>query len=112
HLVNNAAKWRFMFGGHRGVPLTVRMIIGRGWGQGPTHSQNLQSWFAHVPGLRVVMPATVADAYCLLFSSIFSPNSVVFMEHRWLHNQEAPADIKLEAVPLGKARVLNEGKDI
>ena len=61
-LVNNAAKWRFMFGGQRGVPLTVRMILGRGWGQGPTHSQNLQALFAHVPGLKVVMPATAEDA--------------------------------------------------
>ena len=61
-IVNNAAKWRFMFGGRRGVPLTVRMILGRGWGQGPTHSQNLQAWFAHVPGLKVVMPATPRDA--------------------------------------------------
>lgn len=56
-LVNNAAKWHFMFGGKRSVPITIRMILGRGWGQGPTHSQNLQSWFAHIPGLKVVMPA-------------------------------------------------------
>src|SRR5258708_33866477 len=71
-IVNNAAKWRFMFGGRRGVPLTIRMIIGRGWGQGPTHSQSLQAWFAHVPGLKVVMPTTPEDAKGLLLLSIFA----------------------------------------
>lgn len=111
-LVNNAAKWRFMFGGQRGVPLTVRMILGRGWGQGPTHSQNLQAWFAHIPGLKVVMPSTAEDAKGLLLSSIFDPDPVVFLEHRWLHNltgNVAAGDVR---VPLGKARILREGKDI
>ena len=56
-LVNNASKWNIMFGGKNRVPITIRLIIGRGWGQGPTHSQNLQSWFAHVPGLKVVAPS-------------------------------------------------------
>ena len=65
-LVNNAAKWHYMFGGQSSVPLTIRLILGRGWGQGPTHSQNLQSWFAHIPGLKVVMPANSADAKGLL----------------------------------------------
>jgi len=111
-LVNNAAKWRFMFGGQRGVPLTVRMILGRGWGQGPTHSQNLQAWFAHVPGLKVVMPATAEDAKGLLLSSIFDPDPVIFLEHRWLHNLcgEVPdGDCR---IPLGKASLLREGGDI
>ncbi|MGZ5926964.1 MAG: alpha-ketoacid dehydrogenase subunit beta, partial [Rhizomicrobium sp.] len=85
-LVNNAAKWRFMFGGRRSVPITIRMIIGRGWGQGPTHSQSLQAWFAHIPGLKVVMPTTAEDAKGLLLSSIFDPDPVIFLEHRWLHN--------------------------
>ena len=87
-LVNNAAKWHFMFGGQDSVPLTIRLILGRGWGQGPTHSQNLQSWFAHIPGLKVVMPATARDAKGLLLSSVFDNNPVVFLEHRWLHNLE------------------------
>ena len=87
-LVNGAAKWHFMFGGQNYVPLTIRLIIGRGWGQGPTHSQNLQAWFAHIPGLKVVMPATARDAKGLLLSSIFDNNPVVFLEHRWLHNLE------------------------
>ena len=111
-LVNNAAKWRFMFGGHRGVPLTVRMILGRGWGQGPTHSQNLQAWFAHVPGLKVVMPSTAEDAKGLLLSSIFDADPVVFLEHRWLHNMRGEVPDGDFRVPIGKARVLRQGGDI
>ncbi len=111
-IVNNAAKWHFMFGGRRSVPLTIRMILGRGWGQGPTHSQNLQSWFAHIPGLKVVMPSTAEDAKGLLLSAIFDDNPVVFLEHRWLHNLrgEVPAGDVRE--PLGKARTLRSGNDI
>jgi len=111
-LINNAAKWRFMFGGHRGVPLTVRMIIGRGWGQGPTHSQNLQAWFAHVPGLKVVMPSTAEDAKGLLLSSIFDADPVVFLEHRWLHNLRGEVPEGDCRVPIGKARLLRQGGDI
>jgi len=111
-LVNNAAKWRFMFGGHRGVPLTVRMILGRGWGQGPTHSQNLQAWFAHVPGLKVVMPSTAEDAKGLLLSSIFDPDPVIFLEHRWLHNLKGEVPDGDCRVALGKANLLRQGTDI
>lgn len=111
-LVNNAAKWRFMFGGARGVPLTVRMILGRGWGQGPTHSQNLQAWFAHVPGLKVVTPSTAEDAKGLLLSSIFDDDPVIFLEHRWLHNLNGEVPAGDWRVPLGRARLLREGGDI
>jgi pyruvate dehydrogenase E1 component beta subunit len=111
-LVNNAAKWRFMFGGQRGVPLTVRMILGRGWGQGPTHSQNLQAWFAHVPGLKVVMPATAEDAKGLLLSSIFDPDPVIFLEHRWLHNLRGEVPEGDCRIPLGKSELLRKGEDI
>ncbi len=111
-LVNNAAKWRFMFGGARGVPLTVRMILGRGWGQGPTHSQNLQAWFAHVPGLKVVMPSTADDAKGLLLSSIFDDDPVVFLEHRWLHNLRGEVPEGDCRVPIGKARVVRRGTDL
>lgn len=111
-LVNNAAKWRFMFGGRRGVPLTVRMILGRGWGQGPTHSQNLQAWFAHVPGLKVVMPSTAEDAKGLLLASIFDDDPVVFLEHRWLHNLRGEVPKGDDRVPLGRARVLRQGSDV
>ena len=111
-LVNNAAKWHYMFGGHQSVPITVRLIIGRGWGQGPTHSQNLQTWFAHVPGLKVVMPTTPADAKGLLLASIFDENPVVFIEHRWLHYARGEVPEGDARVPLGKASVVREGSDI
>ena len=78
-LVNAAAKWHFMFGGQDSVPLTIRLIMGRGWGQGPTHSQNLQAWFAHIPGLKVVMPASAEDAKGLLAASIADNNPVLFL---------------------------------
>jgi pyruvate dehydrogenase E1 component beta subunit len=111
-LVNNAAKWRFMFGDQRGVPLTVRMILGRGWGQGPTHSQNLQAWFAHVPGLKVVMPAIAEDAKGLLLSAIFDPDPVVFLEHRWLHNLNGEVPDGDCRIQLGKAALLRTGVDV
>ena len=85
-LVNAAAKWHYMFGSQISVPITIRLIIGRGWGQGPTHSQNLQAWFNHIPGLKIVMPTHPEDAKNLLVESIFDPNPVIFLEHRWLHN--------------------------
>ena len=84
-LVNNAAKWYYMYGGKKSVPITIRLIIGRGWGQGPTHSQNLQSWFAHIPGLKVVIPTNPYDAKGMLLSAIRDPNPVIFLEHRWFH---------------------------
>jgi len=111
-LVNGAAKWHYMFGSQNSVPITIRLIIGRGWGQGPTHSQNLHAWFAHIPGLKVVMPTTPEDAKGMLLASIFDPNPVIFLEHRWLHNSmgEVPdGDIR---VPLGKAKIVKPGKDI
>jgi pyruvate dehydrogenase E1 component beta subunit len=108
-LVNNAAKWNFMFGGQRNVPITIRMILGRGWGQGPTHSQNLQSWFAHIPGLKVVMPALASDAKGLLLASIADPNPVVFLEHRWLHNMQTSGSTADDPIELGKASQLKTG---
>jgi pyruvate dehydrogenase E1 component beta subunit len=111
-LVNNAAKWRFMYGGRRSVPMTVRMIIGRGWGQGPTHSQSLQAWFAHIPGLKVVMPATAEDAKGLLLSSIFDDDPVIYIEHRWLHNIKGEVPAGDYRVPIGQARRLREGTDV
>ena len=85
-LVNTLAKWFFMFGGKVSLPITIRMIIGRGWGQGPTHSQSFQSIFGRIPGLKVVMPSNAYDAKGMLISSILDPNPVIFIEHRWLHS--------------------------
>ncbi|MCH9689381.1 MAG: alpha-ketoacid dehydrogenase subunit beta, partial [Gammaproteobacteria bacterium] len=111
-LVNSAAKWHYMFGGQMSVPLVIRLVMGRGWGQGPTHSQNLQSWFAHIPGLKVVAPATAADAKGLLLSSIRDDNPVVFLEHRWLHNSVSDVPEGDYQIPLGAAKVARSGRDV
>ena len=111
-LVNNAAKWYYMFGGKRSVPITIRLILGRGWGQGPQHSQSLQSWFAHIPGLKVVMPSTAYDAKGLLLSAIFDDNPVLYLEHRWLHNLEGEVPEGDYRVPIGNANVVKNGSDL
>jgi pyruvate dehydrogenase E1 component beta subunit len=111
-ICNQAAKWHYMFGGQSKVPMTLRMIIGRGWGQGPQHSQSLHAWFAHVPGLKVVMPSTPHDAKGLLIASIEDDNPVVFFEHRWLHNIHGPVPEGHYTVPLGEPRVVTEGADV
>ena len=111
-IVNHAAKWHYMFAGKTRVPLVIRMIVGRGWGQGAQHSQSLQAWFAHVPGLKVVMPATAHDAKGLLITSIEDDNPVIFIEHRWLYNISGHVPEGIYRVPLGKAKVVREGKDL
>jgi pyruvate dehydrogenase E1 component beta subunit len=111
-IVNQAAKWYYMFGGQASVPLVIRMVVGRGWGQGAQHSQSLQSWFAHVPGLKVVMPATPHDAKGLLIAAIEDDNPVVFIEHRWLHNVRGPVPEGLYRVPIGPGNVLRNGRHV
>ncbi len=111
-IINNAAKWFYMFGGQQSVPLVIRMVIGHGWGQGAQHSQNLHALFAHIPGLKVVMPSQPADAKGLLISSIQDPNPVIFLEHRWIHNATGDVPKKMTAVPLGKANTVRRGSDI
>jgi len=111
-IVNQAAKWHYMFGGQMSIPLVIRMIIGRGWGQGPQHSQSLQAWFAHIPGLKVVMPTTPYDAKGLLISSIEDNNPVIFIEHRWLYNIAGHVPEEIYRVPLGRAAVIREGLDL
>jgi len=109
-ICNQAAKWHYMFGGQSAVPLTMRMIIGRGWGQGPQHSQSLHAWFAHIPGLKVVMPTTPYDAKGMLITAIEDNNPVVFLEHRWLYNIHGPVPEGHYTVPF-TPRLANEGKD-
>lgn len=111
-LVNNAAKWHYMFGGKSSVPLTIRLMIGRDWGQGPSHSQNLQAWFAHIPGLKVVMPTFPEDAKGLLLSSIFDDNPVIYLEHRCLYDLEGSVPEGDFRIPLGRARRLKSGSNI
>jgi len=111
-IVNQAANWHYMFAGQMSVPIVIRMIIGRGWGQGPQHSQSLQAWFAHIPGLKVVMPTTPYDAKGLLVSSIEDNNPVIFIEHRWLYNIVGEVPEGIYRVPLGKAKIIRKGSDL
>ncbi|MBD9355054.1 alpha-ketoacid dehydrogenase subunit beta [Methylomonas albis] len=111
-LVNNAAKWHYMFAGQQQVPLVIRVIIGRGWGQGPQHSQSLQAMFAQVPGLKVVMPTTAGDAYHFMLAAIADNNPVLFIEHRWLHHIQGEVDKERPAAALTGAAVLRQGADI
>lgn len=111
-IVNSAAKWFYMFGGQTPVPIVIRMIIGRGWGQGPTHSQALHSWYSHIPGLKVILPTTPADAKGMLIEAIHDPNPVIMLEHRWLHATRGEVPEGDYRVPLGKASVLREGTDV
>lgn len=111
-LVNQAAKWHYMTGGKQRTPLVFRMIIGRGWGQGPQHSQSLESWFAHIPGLKVVLPATASDAKGLLIASIRDENPVVFLESRWSHGVTGHVPLGRYETPIGTARLARQGTDI
>jgi pyruvate/2-oxoglutarate/acetoin dehydrogenase E1 component len=111
-LVNIAAKSHYMYGGQVAVPLVVRAVIGRSWGQGAQHSQGLHSLLMHIPGLRVVAPTTPYDAKGLLVESIRDENPVIFVEHRLLHPQTGHVPEELYTVPLGKSRVLAPGTDI
>jgi pyruvate dehydrogenase E1 component beta subunit len=111
-LVNSAAKWHYMFGSNTPVPLTIRLITGRGWGQGPTHSQNLHSWFAHIPGLKVVMPAFATEVAALLKASYMDNNPVIFIEDRWIHGQQFDENKRVNDLGLGSANIVKSGKDI
>lgn len=110
-LVNQSAKWHYMFNGEVNVPLTFRFIVGRGWGQGAQHSQSLHAWFAHIPGLKVVMPSTPYDLKGLLIASIEDPNPVVFIEHRWLHSNFGYVPEEYYRVPLGQPGLIRNGRD-
>ena len=112
-IVNQAAKWSHMFAGQASAGVTIRAIINRGGEQGAQHSQALHAWFAHVPGLRVVMPATVADARDLLIASVLSPDPVMYIDDRWLYDQEdelAPIE-ETDLATQGPQR-LRQGTDI
>jgi acetoin:2,6-dichlorophenolindophenol oxidoreductase subunit beta len=111
-ICNQAAKWHYMFGSQSTVPLTLRMIVGRGWGQGPQHSQSLHAWFAHIPGLKVVAPSTPYDAKGLLLASIEDNNPTIFIEHRWLYNIHGPVPENYYSAPLGEPRIIRAGADV
>lgn len=111
-IVNHAAKWRYMFGGQHTVPIVIRALIGRGWGQGAQHSQSLQALFAHIPGLKVVMPSNAYNAKGLLLSSIADNNPVLFLEHRRLYEAKMPVPEEPYEIPLGTSALARQGSDV
>src|SRR5688500_18611007 len=111
-LVNQAAKHRTMSGGQLKVPLTIRTQGGAGWSPGAQHAQQLEAWFVHVPGLKVVFPSTPEDVRGLLWSSIYDDNPVIFFEHRLLYPLKGTVRDELEPMELVKARVLRTGSDV
>ncbi len=111
-IVNFAAKYRFMTGGKVKLPLVIRTQGGGGVSAGPQHSQSLEAWYAHIPGLIVVQPSTPHDAKGLLKSSIRDDNPVVFIEHKGLYGTKGPVPEEEYLIPLGKADIKREGKDI
>ena len=108
-IVNQAAKARFMFGGHSSVPMVVRMPHGGGLSAGPQHSQCLEAWFAHVPGLKVVCPANPGDAYALLRAAIDDPDPTIFVEHKGLYGRKG--DVTATPAALGRAAIARPGRD-
>jgi pyruvate/2-oxoglutarate/acetoin dehydrogenase E1 component len=111
-LVNQAAKHRTMSGGQVKVPLTIRTQGGAGWSPGAQHAQQVEAWFVHVPGLKVVFASTPEDARGLLWSAIYDDNPVLFFEHRTLYPLKGEVPEDLDPIPLGKARVHREGEDV
>src|SRR2546421_1043253 len=111
-LVNMIATHSYGSGGAMKVPLVIRAIIGRGWGQSYQHSKSLHSWFAHVPGLKVVMPATPRDAKGMPIAAIRDDNPVIFIEHRWLYDAVGEVPEDASTIGLAGARVLREGRDV
>ncbi|SHJ10455.1 alpha-ketoacid dehydrogenase subunit beta [Desulfofundulus thermosubterraneus] len=109
---NQAAKMRYMFGGKVKVPLTLRTVCGAGLGAAAQHSQSLEAWFTHMPGVKVVMPSTPADAKGLLVSSIRDDNPVIFIEHKMLYGVTGEVPEGEYTIPLGKADIKREGRDV
>jgi pyruvate dehydrogenase E1 component beta subunit len=111
-LYNQAAKMKYMFGGKAKLPIVMRTTCGAGIGAAAQHSQCLEAWFMHVPGLKVVMPSTPYDAKGLLISSIRDDNPVVFLEHKILYGVEGEVPEEAYAIPLGQADIKREGQDV
>jgi pyruvate/2-oxoglutarate/acetoin dehydrogenase E1 component len=111
-LVNQAAKMRFMFGGKASIPLVCRAPAGSGTGAAAQHSQSLEAWFVHTPGIKVVAPSTPADVKGLLVASIRDNNPVIFMEHKLLYRMKGPVSEDLYTTPLAKADVKRKGRDL
>lgn len=111
-IINHAAKWSYMTGGRVKVPLTIRAIVGRGWGSAAQHSQSLQSLFAHIPGLNVLMPASPYDAKGLTLGSIAGNSPTMIIEHRWLYDQKEHVPEEPYVIHPGRGIVRREGRDV
>ena len=111
-IVNQAAKLRYMFGGKARVPMVIRAQQGAGRGNAAQHSQSLEAWFCHIPGLKVVTPSTPADAKGLLKSAIRDDNPVIFLEHKVLYFSKGPVPSGEYTIPLGQADIKRTGKDV
>src|SRR5918911_823053 len=111
-IVNQAAKHRYMSGGQLKVPVTFRTQGGAGWSPGAQHAQQLEAWFVHIPGLKVIFASTPADVRGLLWSAIYDDNPVVFFEHRTLYGIKEEVPDELEPIPIGQARIHREGEDV
>jgi pyruvate/2-oxoglutarate/acetoin dehydrogenase E1 component len=111
-IVNQAAKLRYMLGGAVSVPVVFRMPTGSGFGGAAQHSQSLQAWYAHVPGLKVLEPATPYDAKGLLLAAVADPDPVPLFEHKLLYKAKGPVPEGHYTVPIGKAVVRREGRDL
>lgn len=111
-LANMVSSFCYGSGGKLRVPLVIRAVVGRGWGQGYQHSKTMHSTFAHIPGLKVVLPTTVADAKGLLASAIRDDNPVLFMEHRWLYWQQGEVPEREFTIPLGVEHLVRKGSDV
>lgn len=111
-IVSQAAKHRYMSGGQIKVPLTIRTQGGAGWSPGAQHAQQLEAWFVHVPGLKVVFPSTPADVRGLLWSAIYEDNPVILFEHRTLYGIKGRVPDEIEPIEIGKARIHREGEDV
>ncbi len=108
-IVNQAANWSYMFAGRIGVPVVIRAVINRGGEQGAQHSQAVHSMFMHVPGLKVVMPSTPADAKGLLVSAVRDGNPVMYVDDRWLYGEVGEVEEGLYETPIGKAALRRKG---
>ena len=111
-LVMQGAKMRFMFGGKAELPFVIRLAGGSGTGAAAQHSESLENWFVHVPGLKVVMPATPYDAKGLLLAAIADPNPIMFFEHKLLYRTKGPVPEEMYTIPIGESHVVREGKDL
>jgi acetoin:2,6-dichlorophenolindophenol oxidoreductase subunit beta len=111
-IVSQAAKHRYMSGGQIKVPITIRTQGGAGWSPGAQHAQQLEAWFVHVPGLKVVFPSTPEDVRGLLWSSIYEDNPIVFFEHRTLYGIKGEVPDEIQPIEIGKARIHREGEDV